>query len=439
VHAQQSLTTAEAEFALEYLNSWFPALDMNSQIASDEVVNLQLALHDDRSSGDPWSSLGCPQKLQAFEKFGLQQLEEYYASHWSVVSSTLKDELRKVGKDARFFRPQDVSSYIEGVRLFYHQNEYLTQTFASPVFCRYVTPGTALSRVFQSIESHSENRYAADGSSWDANFPLAVASVIATFRAKHSPERFQRYYRQMYNGVTRVMGEGLRLIGQPSGHYNTSVDNCLAHMVLIAVHGYRHGLSVEQINADLLYYCCGDDIIWSTKSNIFAPANIDATYSSLGVYLEYEYLVGKSVMWLSFCGATPIKRDIRGVRYMSYYMSHPKCHASLLLHRVKSRPLDVLNKLCCIAQLYFMNEDLFNYAKTIFTTTLSNYVASNLVSFRDPNVLGCLRALNEQVLIEKYTGFETSSSPRGRFKSDAEAQRRDKSSWDAFWGDSHWS
>lgn len=426
-HQQFSLTTDEANYALSYLRRAFPLLENYSFVASDEVVNEQILLHEDKSSGFPFSQMGCPKKRQAFETFGLEQIESYYRNHLSVVSSTLKDELRPLGKDARFFRPQDVSSYVEGVRLFYYQNEYLMRAFDSPVFCKYTNPGPELAEVFRRIQAHSKFRYAADGSSWDANFPISVASVIATFRSCVDRERVQRYYRMMYNGVTDVQGRLLRLVGQPSGHFLTSVDNCLCHMVLMAVHAYRRGLSLDQFESELLFYCCGDDLIWSSVTDLFNPHDIDATYSSLGVYLEYEFLEPKPVGELSFCGASPVERNIFGVRLLSYYMSHPKCKASLRFVKRKSAPLDTLGKICSIAQLFFMNEQLFNYARALFFDCLAKFVAEGKVFPTDPNVLGFVRAMEPLTLARRYTGFENSGPANAEFKSesDAEAARND--------------
>lgn len=405
-HRQHLFTTEEVEFALMYLRKTFPSLDKYSELANDTEVILEIADHDDRSAGDPFQAWGTPTKESAVESYGLEQLEDYYHTNTPIVAATLKDELRPVGKDSRFFRPQCVASYIEGVRLFSHQNEYITRTFESPVFCRYVTPGSALTEVFRRLASHSKNIYAADGASWDANFPLACAEIIATFRAAKFPNRVRRYYRNMYNGYTNVGGHIIHLVGQPSGHHNTTVDNCLAHLIIMAVHAYRSGLSLDEFEKEVLYYCCGDDLIWSTLTDVFNPYDLDRTYASIGVYLEYEYFTPQPITKLSFCGTSYVVREFNGMHVPGNYLSHAKAHVSLHFHPRNLRPLDILAKICSISQLLFMKEDLFSAATKCYESTLALFVSQGVVSFNCPDVRGHLAAMEPHTLMRRYTMFE---------------------------------
>lgn len=402
-HPQCLIETTEAQFALEYLTSLFPHLQSHSQLATDSEVYISLATHGDKAAGDPWCQLGAPDKEDAVDIFGLDQIEEFYVKTTPIIGATLKDELRPIGKDARFFRPADVSSYVEGARLFHHQNIYLSRAFESPIFCRFVTPGSALTRVFTSLRDFSPNIYSADGSQWDAHFPLVIASLISSFRSRYlPPERVQRYYACMYNGYTSVGGRLINLIGQPSGHFNTTIDNCLAHLCIMAIHAYRFGLTLPQFREEVLYYCCGDDLILSTRTNVFSPHNLNATYNSLEVYLEFENLEPTSIFKLPFCGVSPVTRTFKGMDFFGYYLSHTRPWASMRIHARESKPVDKLAKICSIAQLMFMNEKLFKLAVAYYNEVLVRLVADDLITLDNPNVRGHLAALDEQRLMTRY-------------------------------------
>lgn len=410
VHSQHPLTIDEYNYALTYLHDMFPYLPDHSSLADSDEVELQLLVHADKSAGVPFLSWGAATKGDAYEKFGVQQIHEYYCSNTPIITATLKDELRPIGKDARFFRPQCVAAYSEGVRLFYEQNKYLTETLESPVFCRYIIPGPDMTTLFTNLQHFSPNNYAADGSSWDANFQLSVADVICNFRARGMPkenrERVRRYYSLMYNGYTEIHGEIVNIVGNPSGHYNTSVDNALAHMVLMAVTAFRKGLTQSQFRSELLYYACGDDLIWSSRNNVFNPHDLDEVYSSLGVYLEFEFLEPKDVSQLSFCGMSPCVRRYNHVDVPGYYLSRPRAMAALYLHKKKMSPKDVLAKVCSIAQLYFMYKPYFKYTRQLYMELLAKYVSNGEVSPRDVDVLGHIRAMEPIRLIRKYTSWE---------------------------------
>lgn len=409
-HGQCTCTTEEAQFALEYLNHLFPDLASYSVESKDEEVLEQIREKFDRAAGYPWCELGASTKQQAVDKYTLVQLKEYYDSNTSVVGATLKDELRELGKDARFFRPQDVSSYVEGHRLFSHQNDYLTRIHASPVFCRFITPGQDLPFMLRSLEQFSHDCYAADGSQWDANYPLVVAAIVATFRSQFfSPamvKRVRRYFAMMYNGYTNCGGHLLNLVGQPSGHYNTSVDNCLAHLVLMAIHASRKGLKIEDIDDNIFYRCCGDDLIWSDKNGLFSPIELHATYISMGVYMEFESLEPQRVPSLTFVGVQPMYSVVNGVRTLLYALTTGRANASLYCNKKGMKPIDVVNKVCNIAQLLFADRERFDIACRAVRDLLTEFVKQQKLSLLDVQVVGLLRSIHPDTLARRYLSWE---------------------------------
>lgn len=402
------LSEREQLYALNYLHHLFPGMRNATREATDTEVLAALEAREEKAAGAPWCWRGAPHKGQALKKYGLAQLEEYYKGDVSLIGSTLKDELRPTGKDARLFRPQDVSSYVEGCRLFYSQNEYLTETFASPVFVKFVVPGHDLGTMFNTLRQLKGDNYAADGSQWDAHFPLGVAQIIARFRSQRFDDRIQRYYSQMYNGWTVVGANVINLVGQPSGHYNTSVDNCLGHIIGFAVHAYRRGLVYEDLDTFVVYYCCGDDLIWSTKLTCFAPAELEDTYNSLGMYLEFESYETQPIEALTFVGVKSVTYERGGVQMAMFKLVSQRAVASLNIHRKSATTVDILSKYASLAILWFCDLEKYELAVGKFYAFLDEQVRSHHISRQDQRVIGLERLLNRERIFLMYADYESS-------------------------------
>lgn len=410
LHPQVRLTRDQQHYCLGYLNHWFPYLKQFSRLATEEEVQQNLFEHKRKAAGYPWSARGCSLKGEAIEKFSLDEVRQYYREFTSVISCTLKDELRLKGKDSRLFRPQDLAAYVEGCELFFIMNLYLTKTHFSPIFNRYVLPGPDLTMVFEAIENFAPgNCFGADGSQWDAHFPLAIAEIIATFRAQFTAkDRVHKYYSQMYNGYTNVGGNIVNIIGNPSGHYNTSTDNSLAHMVLIALCGYELKIPFVELDRYIKYYCCGDDLLYSTTHPAFEPESLFELYKKFGVYLEFEDYAPRHADKLTFVGMVPCWRTLCGQRKLLYHMRLDKARASSRA-QVKGRtPIDILAKLCSIAQLIFADKDAFEIYSRLHADVLAQFVANKQLSGLEPDVLGQLRSLQPGVLTTAYTEWESS-------------------------------
>lgn len=412
LHPQYNMTNEEASFALAFLDSLYPLMEMNSQIISDpdEIKAVCFdPLHSDKASGYPWYAMGAPTKGEALEKFGLDQIRSYYQNYTSVIGATLKSEIRPVGKDARLFRPQDVSSFVEGAELFYHQNIYLmAQYHHAPVHCQYVTPGTDIPLAFARLESFHGSCYGADGSQWDAHFSLSVAALIAQWRSKFSdPKRVNRYYSQMYNGYTNVGGNLLNIVGQPSGHYNTSVDNSLGHCVAFAIHAFRAGLTLEELLTNVFFKCCGDDLIWSDRTNNFTPRLLSETYASLGMYLEFNSLEPSDPYDLPFVGVEFHKRTVRGRLVRCYAIRSSRAKAIFALRKKNNNDLMELAKYSSLCQLTFGDELTYNLIKRATMEFVTDAARRGTLSLIDPAVRGLLSAMQPSVLEIAYFGFES--------------------------------
>lgn len=411
-HDQFLVSDKAIEFMLEVLDYYFPLMNKYSKVSSDKIVERELFEHKHKTAGYPWFIRGTPLKGNVHETFGLSAIEQYYQQYTSVIGSTLKDELRPVDKDSRLFRPQDVSSYVEGIRLFYYQNEYLMSTFGrSPLCNRFVLPGRDIPMIFTLLNEFSELCYGGDGSRWDANFPLILASVVATFRARHLPEdRVQRYYQMMYNGYTNVGGHLLHLVGQPSGHYNTSVDNSLANICLMALHAYNQGMDLEDFVNKVLFFVCGDDLIWADRSGLFAPELLSSSYVSAGVYLEFEHLEPHHAYDLGFVGQRISVRYVNGVRVKMTCLRYDRTVASAHIRRRSATAKDELAKLVSLVQLSFGDEELYNIINGVLQSFVATCLVDQRLSLADTEVVGLMRAVTPRALTQLHLGLEVNFS-----------------------------
>lgn len=409
-HAQVNGSNQEVSFALSCLEYLFPLLWMDSNLSTEEEIKTLLEEKKSKAAGEPWRIERIHNKGQALERVGLGRLAEYYNSFDSVISSTLKDELRLKGKDARLFRPQDVASYIEGATLFHHQNQHLTIPLVGPIFVRFQVPGQDIPMMFASLEQHNKEGFAADGSQWDAHFPLFCASIIAEFRIRCGlpRDRVERYYTQMYGGYTLCSNEILQLIGQPSGHFNTSVDNALCHIVLLSIHAFRLGMTVQQFIANLKFYCCGDDLVWTTTDHGFYPSEIEKTYNSFEVYLEFQSYQPLPIDDLIFVGVKRANKTVGSRTFKLFSLVSPRSFASLHVHKRKTlkNPLLKLAKFASLGILWFCDEERYTLVCELFRQELAHLIRKHKVCAADASVIGLMRAFSPDRLLKQYMHWE---------------------------------
>lgn len=417
-HPQSFLKTDAIPYVFRVLDTFFPELQANSQLlCNEEIANVfSDPLHANKSAGFPFSALGAGTKKLALDKFGVANLLDYYDTGVSVLSSTLKQEIRKVHKDARLFRPQDAASYCQGLKLFYAQNEYLMdQLFRSPLFVRFTVPGNDILRLFH-MHGRLPRHFAADGIKWDAHFPLVIAQLLCKW--KGGTRQMKEYYRRMYNGLTEIRGKLYALIGQPSGHILTTIDNGLCHIVVFALYAFSLGLSLQEFFDHVVFHDCGDDLLWSTDLDAFSPVNIDRFYKSLGIGLEFESWDSMPLNQLSFVGVQLHERLFKGTVYMLYVGRTDKLMASIHFRHKSMNPKSYLSKLCSIAQLLFAREDLFELVCNFFHNVARDYVERGILSATDPDLLGWKASLNPERLIRQMTGFERSGQAYYALKSE---------------------
>lgn len=399
-------------YAEAVLDHFFPLMQNVSSTSSEKYVEEQLRDpdHANKTSGYPCNNTGCSTKLSALEAYGVPGLLSMYREDTSVLGVTLKDEIRKAGKDARLFRPMDVCAYCEALVLFSNQNEYLMSLFAnSPMAVKYVTPGTDLSRLYRQLHRFNGDLYDADANAWDANFPLIVAEFICYWRSRYHPEskRIREYYRRMYNGYSSALGCLYDLVGQPSGHLLTTVDNSLANIVLMSYHAYLNHLSVGDFVSQVLFFCCGDDLIWADRTHVFSPALVSGTYADAGVYLEFESLEPKPFKVLSFVGTHPAVCKYNDLPVTSYVYDVSRLLAKSCIFRRDATLSDKISKVVSYAHLLFNDAVHFSVLSDLAWKMYTEGVQTGALSSLDPRVTGTLQTLSPTRLARVYGGLES--------------------------------
>jgi len=406
-HPQSSIETAFFPYALAVLDKFFPCLISHSEtITYDEAVEIaKNPDHFAKSSGYPYSFMGAGTKGQALSKFS----REFIESQPCVINATLKDELRKVGADARLFRMQSLHDYLEALQLFSKQNDYLMcsrNLFSTPIFVNYCTPGFDLSRMYMRLDRHGGSLHDADAASWDANFPLILAEIICRWRSRDVPhdvrKRMELYYRKIYNGVTNVGGVAFPLVGQASGHLLTTLDNSLGNIVAMAYHAYRHNLTIETFYRDVIFYCCGDDLVWSDRTQLFTPDLLSDSYRQLGIFLEFSTWEDQKIEELTFVGTFPtrVKNVVR------YYGRVDKLRSSIGFYKKGNTPIDHLAKLVAAAMLVYYHPAFPEFvvnARQYFTIQAQKDPALLL----DARANSYLRCLTPDFLSQLYDEFES--------------------------------
>lgn len=399
-HRQRPIPVQFYKYAYSVLDAFYPALPLHSAaITHDEALQICLDPdHATKACGYPWNLMGYTDKQSV--------IASGRTCDCSVVQATLKDELRPEGKDARLFRLQSVLDYVEGTELYTNQNNYIMeQLHKAPVFVKYRSPGLDLSQMYQSLVEHGGSIYDADGSSWDARYPLGVAEIVAAWRARSFAsslhDRHFRYYSQMYNGVTAIGGFVLPMVGQPSGHVNTTVDNSLGNIVAMAFVAYRLGMPLDVFLRKVKFFCCGDDLIWSDLSGQFTPANVNKFYNELGIYLEFTSLSPSPIEQSTFCGTIPVYKN--GV--LRYHGKIDKLAASLHFSKKGLNEFDTLAKMTSVCMLSFYSDQFSFFKKQVLQYI--DEVGKRDPAFRvHPVVASYFKCLDSSFLSDLYNQWE---------------------------------
>lgn len=295
------LTSEEMNFLESELDSTFGHLMSRSELTPWDLIAPPL-INPDSSSGYPFQQCGMQTKGEVFEHFSAEELYTFFKEYPSMVGCSLKDELRPKGKDARLFLPAPAHAVVAGVRLFKSQNELLAgDPLHLPIAATIRTPGLTLAKIWLMMYLRG-GCSSGDGSGFDARFPLSIMQLICRWRAKYLPEESRadclRYYEQVYLGYKDAFGTQVQLIGNSSGHYNTTMDNSLCSCCMMFLYQRNVKRKVE-------FKVCGDDLL----SSPLDPEVFLRTADQLGMH--YELTIDSDVFKHTFLGTHPIGFPIR--------------------------------------------------------------------------------------------------------------------------------
>lgn len=381
IHPQYAISEVEKLTLLSWLHKQY-GVYMLGECWSEVKAVSELDL--DKAAGLPWSSIGRPKKgdalYHATEKLGkLPESEEDFKkiynfferdfdSYIPIFKITLKDEIR-LKKPARCFLPAPVQSILVGNRLFGAQNERLTASVGQhPMTIGMAVPSHQVITLFKSLKEFNGGLASdADGSSFDANFPLWAAEIILNFRCRYLPkemhERARRYYETTYNGLVACAGGIYHLAGNRSGHTNTAHDNSFLESLVFYLKAIRAGLSYEQFEQLLLYYVNGDDAIWSSKTPLFSPKEMVPHAQSLGVFWECGSEEPVPLRECTFLGMRYTNRKYGDLNYELYKFRRDKILNSAKYVKTGSDPADIISKIVALTILCFGDEEIYETCK----------------------------------------------------------------------------
>jgi hypothetical protein len=396
-HPQYCIPYECYDYLLDGLDMFFPFASLHNQeiTLKDAMLKCLEPEHCKKSCGFPSNLHGFQTKEQALMEDVLRAF-----SAPSILCSTLKDELRKYGKDSRFFRPSSLKDYIRGLIICNTLNEYIAdQLFTSPVFCKFASPGYDLSTLYQTLFEFGAT-FGLDIQQHDAHFPLAFAEIICLWRILRGSDykETKSYYRDMYNGYTLVGGWLFNLIGMPSGHVCTTIDNCLCNILAILYCCWRLGWKLEEVRENLKFFCCGDDLVWSTNTEL-RPKILQVFYNELGMYPEFNSWEPDHI---SFVGTTPV--FVNGC--WRYYYNVEKLNSSAGVVRKSFTPIDKLAKLVGLYILSYYSE----YAP-VFKEHIWRHIQRHerFINVQDPNVAALMvYVCSDSAVTELYDRFECS-------------------------------
>lgn len=409
-HAQRTFTPSEYRQVLDWLDHMYGyVLESKPWTLEEAVENLDL----DKAAGPPFCYKFGPSKGDVLKNMSPEDLVQHFFDYQQYEDATTKDELRPVGKDARFFVPSNLQSVLVGNMLFGAQNQRMCGAHAfKPIKIGVITPGYDMFRLWLEFYHHPGQKYHTDGARFDSSVPLVMASICRDLRKRHLPsgeffrghmydEAIDRYYSQIYNGLVNVGGYAFNLAGQLSGQTNTSSDNSLINLGILMLHAIRHGITYDEF-CKQLFYVMGDDMALSDLTGKYAPLILQETYNSLNMYLESPCDQPFDITDIMFCGCSPKWREVGGRRILLYCYRQDRLLAS---YNWVNRGMTVnerAQKLVAICSLLFADEAIY----TTLREDVREFFSKNWSHLTD-ETKSLLSNLNDQYLLKLFTGYES--------------------------------
>lgn len=377
-HQQIYLADEEIEWVCNrILQDMRPVIYKQRYYTVEEAAEM---LEPKTASGIPYSSFSGSRKGDTLKVLTPLELWNDFLTYDQVHTVTLKDEMREPGKDARLFRPSNIASVLAGIVLFGHQNEqFCAARHHSPYKVGISAPGPEMVKLWSDHRSFSSKHIPCDGEHWDTKFPVWGVAVVKRVRKALMDEfsgiypgvnmhsLVDRYYDQMYLGWSRVDGLLMRLIGNPSGQFNTSSDNTLLNMAV----NYLLQRRLKVAEHDVLFSVYGDDLLISTQDSHLTPLRLREEAAKLGVYFATFGDNFSKYGECSFIGTFPVGE--KGL----YTYSSSKLLGSLHFRKKGATDYDYVRKMvsiCFLLRFSPVYDQVYQFVKTVIHEKYPSYI-----------------------------------------------------------------
>jgi len=396
----KSLSSFEFFTVLRWMKWIFGATLEGPMVTPEEALDM---VNGEKAAGTPYDFMYGNKKQHSLNHMSFEDFVNDFWTYDQLHLGTLKDEMRPIGKKARFFVPVNICLVVIYNFLFGAQNNRLIDNHHDlPTKVGMSAPGYEAFQFFNKIryyEAKGKKTVDADGQRWDALINYSLVLLVRELRKAYMPEEYHKWvdraYDQVYAGTTLIDGFGIRLFGQLSGQTNTTSDNTLVHCALMCLHAVREGMTFSEFREDVHFNIVGDDLLYQYSDPRFSVFSLEKTWNSLGMYMESRGDVPATEC--TFVGMTPCQynglwiykfRELKNLDSMNYTKksSLPKQRISSLVNLTMGIFAD---------QKYFhlLRNYTFEYAKSQWAS----------LDEEDKTLLGMLEP---QTMLKLYVGTE---------------------------------
>lgn len=344
------------------LQLWSPFL---AGVEPWSLAEARMQLDPSKAAGWPWCTFAGALKEDVLSSFTDEQLVTWFENFTAIHSITLKsNEMRLDSKAARAFVPSPVEMAFIGNYLYGPLMKALNHhKFKHPSTVGISVPGADIARVFSMLSAFCGRMFDADGKGWDGRVPLwaimLLRDLITVFIPKSRHALHYRYFSMTFFHWTLCNGFLILIPGQSTGNTLTSFGNTLMNAMLVMLHAIRSKMSFSTFRRDVLFFCNGDDLIYSTRDPVFDISNLNDTYMSVGMYLESSSLEPKRLEDLTYLSAYPYWKEYLGMKVLFYGFNARKILSSFGYRRTDNAAQN-LSRYVNLCYCLFGHQELFN-------------------------------------------------------------------------------
>jgi len=379
------------EQAISFLDAHF-SLYMSDSIILSNDESLQTL--DLTTSPGCFLNVNCKTKREALETY--PELPAHFEELWSTLlkddyyfvwTNSLKEEVRKKGKDMRVFMATPFEAAVLGNRLFYDMNNKFYDSHLKTASTVGLCPFYGGWNDLYTKLSKFEDGFDMDAEKFDSRIFILVMFSIARFRFRclrselRTPENYVRvmyYYKNIVISVLESLSEVImKLTGNPSGSINTISDNTLIIYVFLA---YAWCILVPEefrnyysFNKNVVPALQGDDNTITVHPDFVKYFNAEAIIQVLGtinVTFTTECTKPRPVKDLSFLSSS-FDKFINGK--CVYCLNPEKLIESLKWSKYPRDPIMCLIRVGAMLRVCWPNQSMRQLCRMIVNFLLREY------------------------------------------------------------------